>query len=229
MVEAGDALENPVSGQHLIVRNAARDTGGELLEVEAVYTKPTPSRPPAHYHPRQEERFEVLDGKLNVLVDGQERTLEEGEVLTVAPGVPHQMWAAEAGVRVNWQTRPALKTESFFETVWGLAKDGKVNDKGVPSLLRAALIAREYEDEFRLASPPWAVQRLLFGSLAPIGRLLGYRAEYPYPHHGVPLASPASEEERPSATSRMMGVAAALVVAILCVLFLLHRRGHSSG
>ena len=229
MVEAGDALENPVSGQHLIVRNTARDTGGGLLEGEAVYTKPTPSRPPVHHHPRQEERFEVLDGKLNVLVDGQERTLEEGEVLTVAPGVPHQMWAAEAGVRVNWQTRPALKTESFFETVWGLAKDGKVNDKGVPNLLRAALIAREYEDEFRLASPPWAVQRLLFGSLAPIGRLVGYRAEYPYPHHGVPLASPASEEERPSVTSRMMGVAAALVVAIFCVLFLLHRRGHSSG
>ncbi|HEV2741880.1 MAG TPA: hypothetical protein VGV91_01855, partial [Rubrobacter sp.] len=64
MVEAGDALENPVSGQHLIVRNTARNTGGELLEVEAVYTKPTPSRPPVHHHPRQEERFEVLDGKL---------------------------------------------------------------------------------------------------------------------------------------------------------------------
>jgi quercetin dioxygenase-like cupin family protein len=229
LVEAGDALENPVSGQHLIVRNTARDTGGELLEVEAVYTKPTPSRPPVHHHPRQEERFKVLDGKLNVLVDGQERTLEEGEVLTVAPGVPHQMWAAEAGARVNWQTRPALKTEAFFETIWGLAKDGKVNDKGVPSLLRVALIAREYEDEFRLDSPPWAVQRLLFGSLALIGRLLGYRAEYPYPHHGVPLGSPASGEERPSATSRMTGVAAALVVAIFCVLFLLHRRGHSSG
>jgi hypothetical protein len=41
-----------------------------LLEVEAVYTKPTPSRPPVHYHPRQEERFEVLHGRLNVLVAG---------------------------------------------------------------------------------------------------------------------------------------------------------------
>ena len=229
MVEAGDALENPVSGQHLIVRHTAGDTGGELLEVEAIYTKPTPSRPPIHHHPRQEERFEVLDGKLNVLVDGQERTLEEGEVLTVAPGAPHQMWATEAGARVNWQTRPALKTESFFETVWGLAKDGKVNDKGVPNLLRAALIAREYEDEFRLASPPWAVQRLLFGSLAPIGRLLGYRAEYPYPHHGVPQAPPACQERRPPTTSRMVGVVAVLVLAVPCVLLLLRRRSHSSG
>ncbi len=98
----------------------------------------------------------------------------------------------------------------------------------MPSLLRAALIAREYEDEFRLASPPWAIQRLLFGSLALVGRLLGYQAEYPYPHRGAPQASPASEEGRPSATSRMMDVAA-LVVAILCVLFLLRRRGRSSG
>ena len=229
MVEAGDALENPVSGQQLIVWNTARDTGGELLEVESVYTKLTPSRPLAHYHPRQEERFEVLHGKLNVLESGQERTLEAGEVLTVAPGVPHQMWAAEAGTRVNWQTRPALKTEAFFETIWGLAKDGKVTDKGVPNLLRVALIAREYEDVFRLASPPWAVQRLLFGSLAPIGILLGYRAEYPYSQHGVSQASPASEEERSSATSRMAGVVAGLIFAFLCVLVLLRRRGCPGG
>ncbi len=197
--------------------------------MEAVYTKPTPSRPPVHYHPRQEERFEVLSGALYVLMDGQERALEAGEVLIVPPGVPHSMWAAQAGARVNWQTRPALKTQAFFETVWGLAKDGKVNDKGVPNLPRVALIAQEYEEEFRLASPPWAVQRLLFGALAPVGRLLGYRAEYPYPHHGVPQASPASEEERPSATFRVTGAVVALVLAILLVLFLLRRRGRSSG
>ena len=229
MVEAGDAIENPVSGQRLIFRKTAQDTGGELLEVEAVYTKPTPSRPPVHHHPRQEERFEVLSSGLNVVVNGRERTLEEGEFLIIPPGVPHQMWAAEAGARVNWQTRPALKTEAFFETVWGLAKDGKVNNKGVPNPLRAALIARKYEDEFRLASPPWAIQRLLFRSLALVGRLLGYQAEYPYPHRGAPQASPASEEERPPATSRVAGVVAALLLAILCVLFLLRWRGRSSG
>ena len=173
MVKAGDAMENPVSGQHLVIKKTSQDTGGELLEVESVYTKPTPSRPPTHYHPRQEERFEVLAGKLDVLVDGQERTLEEGEVLIVPPGVPHGMWAAQAGVRANWQTRPALKTEAFFETVWGLAKDGKVNDKGVPNLLRVALIAVEYEQEYRLSSPPRPVERVLFGTLAAEGMLVG--------------------------------------------------------
>ena len=76
MVKAGDTMENPVSGQHLIIQKTAQDTGGELLEVEAVYTKPTLARPPTHYHHRQEERFEVLASRLKVLVDGQDRTLE---------------------------------------------------------------------------------------------------------------------------------------------------------
>jgi quercetin dioxygenase-like cupin family protein len=174
MARAGDTLENPVTGQRLIFRKTTGDTGGSLLEVESVYTKPSPSRPPTHYHPRQEEIFEVLSGRINVAVVGKERTLGEGETLTIPPGVPHEMWTTEAGVRLNWQTRPAMKTEAFFETVWSLARDGKTNNKGVPDLLRAALIAREYDDEFRLTSPPRAIQKILFGILAPVGRLLGY-------------------------------------------------------
>ncbi len=223
MVKTGAAMENPVSGQRLIFRKTSQDTGGELLEVESVYAKPTPSRPPVHYHPLQEERFEVLSGRLNVSVDGRERTLEEGEVLIVAPGVPHEMWAAEAGARVNWQTRPALKTEAFFETVWGLAKDGKVNDKGVPNLLRVALIAREYDDEFRLASPPWPVQRILFGLLAPVGRLLGYHVRYPYPNV-VSEKAPATEHERPGlVTGARVGRVLVAAIVGLSILLLIER------
>lgn len=179
MARSDQVLENPKSGQRIIFRKTASDTGGELLEVESVYTKPTPSRPPVHYHPHQEERFEVLTGRLDVLMDGKEQTLEEGEVLTIPPGIPHEMWSERAGARVNWQTRPALKTEAFFETIWGLARDGKTNEKGVPNLLQVAVIARNYADEFRLASPPLFVQRAIFAVLAPSGRLLGYRARYP--------------------------------------------------
>src|SRR5215216_7625962 len=165
MARVGEVLENPVSGQRIIFRKTADDTGGELLEVESVYTKPTPSRPPAHYHPHQEERFEVLSGRLNVLVEGEQRSYGEGEDFVVPPGVSHEMWTDEAGTRVNWQTRPAMKTEAFFETVWGLARAGKTNEKGVPNLLQVAVLFREYEDEYRLSKPPWPVQRALFAVL----------------------------------------------------------------
>jgi mannose-6-phosphate isomerase-like protein (cupin superfamily) len=182
VVQAGDAFENPVSGQQLTFRKTSGDTGGKLLEVDSIYTKPSPSRPPVHYHPRQEERFEVLSGELHALIGGEERNLKVGETLVIPRGIPHSMWAQEAGTRVNWQTRPALKTEAFFETLWGLAKDGKTNDKGVPNLLQAAMIAQHYAQEYRLVSPPRLVQKVLFGSLAEVGRLLGYEAQYPYPH-----------------------------------------------
>lgn len=182
MAKLYDVIENPVSGQRLIFRKTAQDTGGEMLEVESIYTKPSPSRPPVHYHPRQEERFEVLSGELHTLISGEERTFTEGEILVIPPRIPHSMWAQEGGTRVNWRTCPALKTKAFFETVWGLAKDGKVDDEGVPNLLRVALIAREYEEEYRLVNPPRAVQRVLFGALATVGRLLGYPARYPYPY-----------------------------------------------
>ena len=81
-------------------------------------------------------------------------------------------------MRVNWRTRPALKTEAFFETSWALARAAKVNDSGVPNLLQAAVIAREYEDEYRLAKPPWPLQKAFLAVLAPIGGLLGYEAPW---------------------------------------------------
>ena len=176
MARNGETIENPKTGQRIVFRRTAEDTAGELLEMESVYTTPSPSRPPAHYHPAQEEIFRVLSGELHVVVNGRQRVLKERETLVIVEGTRHQMWAEAAGVRVNWQVRPALQTETFFETTFGLAAQGKTNEKGVPNLLQAAVIARAFSNEFRLASPPWPIQRLLFAVLAPVGRLLGYRA-----------------------------------------------------
>ena len=179
MAKSGEVLENPATGQRIVFKQTSGDTGGALLEVESVYTKPSPSKPPTHYHPTQEEVFEVLEGELRAAVDDEDRTLAEGDTLVIPPRTRHTMWAENAGTRVNWQTRPALRTEVFFEALYGLAREGKTDERGTPNLLQAAVIAHAYSDEFRLARPPWPVQRILFALLAPLGRLLGYRASYP--------------------------------------------------
>jgi hypothetical protein len=77
------------------------------------------------------------------------------------------------------ELRPALRSEMFFETFFGLAKDGKTNRKGLPNLLSMAVIMREYEDEMLLAPPSVGLQRALFGPSAVVGRRLGYRSWYP--------------------------------------------------
>jgi hypothetical protein len=52
---------------------------------------------------------------------------------------------------------------------------------GVPrNPLRLALVLREFEHEIRFVRPPLAPQKAILGPLARLGRILGYRAEYPY-------------------------------------------------
>jgi hypothetical protein len=79
--------------------------------------------------------------------------------------------------------RMRTRLQSDNKTLAGLARDGKTNRAGVPkNPLRFALILREYEEEIYFVRPPLAVQRVILRALARVARLLGYRAEYPYPH-----------------------------------------------
>jgi uncharacterized cupin superfamily protein len=50
-----------------------------------------------HRHERQEEVYLVLDGTLALLVEGEETTLERGELIRVAPGVRRQLVNRGAG------------------------------------------------------------------------------------------------------------------------------------
>jgi len=177
MAKADDEFVRP-NGERLIFRKAAHETNGDLLEMEVVYS-PKSSKPPAHYHPYQEEHFEVLNGTIRAEIRGQTRSYEAGDSFNVPIGTHHWMHntSSEPG-KVLWQVRPAMKTETLFETLWGLAIDGKTNNNGVPNLLQIAVLFREYDREFRLSKPPYPFQKILFSILAPLGRLSGYRAKY---------------------------------------------------
>lgn len=67
----------------------------------------------------------------------------------------------------------------MIETLFGLASEGHVNKRGMPHPLQLALIATEFADVIVFRKPPAAVQRVLFGALAPIARRRGDRATYP--------------------------------------------------
>lgn len=175
MARAGQVLLNPVTGYRYHVLQAADDTGGALLDMEVTYP-PGTRKPPEHVHPVQEERFEVLEGSLRILVAGELRELHAGERLVIAPGVPHAMWnPAAAPARVRWQTRPALRTEQFFEALVDLAQRGRVDAEGKPGLLDLALLVPAFSAEMRLVRPAAWVQRAVFGVLAPVARMLGRR------------------------------------------------------
>ncbi len=183
MAKSGDELVNPVTGLRTVFRKTAQETSGELLQVDWI-GEPGWTTGPDHVHPRQEERFEVLSGKLGLRVEGVERVHGTGGVIVAPAGAPHAAWNAgdDDEVHVLVDFRPALRTETAIEALAGLARDGKTNRAGAPkNPLRLALILREFE-EIYFVRPPLAVQKVILGALARVARLLGYRAEYPYPY-----------------------------------------------
>lgn len=173
MVEPGARIVVSESQRLTFVRTPA-ETDGELLEVRARY-RPDSPEPPAHYHPNQREEFEVLEGAFQTVIDGEEAVYRAGDSFTVPEGTVHWMRnvASEPG-ELRWEIRPALRTADLLAAFWSLERD-RGGTEGGPGLLQAAVILPEFYDEFRLASPPFVVQRLLFGVLAPVGRALGYR------------------------------------------------------
>lgn len=172
-------LEGPRTGKaRITLRRTGQDTCGALLEMEAEYA-PGGDFPPLHLHPQQDERFVVLEGAVEVRLGAVQRVFRAGQTLDIPRGTPHTFRAAGgAGARVNWQVRPALRTQAFYETLWGLAADGKTDAHGKPGLLQTALTLREFRREFVLCAPPPWVQRLLFPPLALLARALGLRPEY---------------------------------------------------
>jgi quercetin dioxygenase-like cupin family protein len=172
-------LVHPVTGERLVFRKRSSDTGGEFLEM-SFYLAPGGFIAAPHVHPNQEERFEISGAPVMFRIAGKERLYEPGEVAVVPPGVAHVWWnPSEAEAAALVQLRPALDTETFFETFFGLAREGKVSKRnGLPNPLQMMVLARHYRRELQLPRPAQTVLGPIAMLLAPAGRALGYRGRY---------------------------------------------------
>jgi quercetin dioxygenase-like cupin family protein len=146
----------------------------ERLDVEATY-RAAGSPPPKHYHPDQDEHFEVLSGRIRVRAGDAERELGPEETIDIPRGTPHQIWnAAGNEARVLWQTSPGARTLEWFEAIDRLQREGRVGANGMPGPLAFAALLTEYSDVFRLAVGPEPPVRGALAVLAPLGRMRGY-------------------------------------------------------
>ena len=226
MARAGQHIYNPVQGDSIEFRQTARDTGGGLLSAELLVSPRGGNS--LHVHPLQEEHFKALSGTLGVQVGDERRRLSEGEEATVLPGTPHRWWneSDDEEARVLVELRPALNTETFFETAYGLARDGKTDENSVPSLLQMAVALNGlHKGEIYLATPPIAVQKALFALLSPVGKLVGYRDHYPkYSGAHAPSEEGAGPPSKTSVMARGVVMAASLLVVSSLLLGKMRRR-----
>ncbi|MDQ6882970.1 MAG: cupin domain-containing protein [Candidatus Dormibacteraeota bacterium] len=132
-----------------------------------------------HVHPRQESHFLVVSGRASFRVDGTDLELGPGEQLTVPSRTPHYLWnGSEAETHLIIEFRPGLLKQEFFETTFGLARDGMSYPHGMGNIFQRAVLTAAYGNESR---PLGQSQLHRFGLLAlvPLAWLLGYRAHYP--------------------------------------------------
>jgi len=178
VARAGDVLVNPATGERLVFLRTAADSGGAALEYELEFV-PRGFSARDHLHPRQSERHEVLEGSLELVVDGVERRLGPGEAETVPAATRHRIFATqERPLLGRFTVSPALESEVLLETLFGLAAHGKVGPSGDPPLLQLAVIFDEFAELGRPPRPSPRVQKALFAPLAALGRARGYRSRY---------------------------------------------------
>lgn len=181
MSKAGDIFENPITGESGYVRIGTEETNGELL-VSDLRVHPGGAVLGPHIHANADERFTVLKGKIGYMLDSQKGILQAGDSADLPRGIPHDWWnAGDEEARVIVEIRPGARMELMILTMFSLAREGKTNKKGMPNLLQLAVTSQEFADVFQPLNPPIWVQRFLFGILAPVARLLGYKGMYP--HH----------------------------------------------
>jgi mannose-6-phosphate isomerase-like protein (cupin superfamily) len=175
VARAGDVLENPATGERLVFLRTAGD--GDVLEYELEFV-PRGFAARKHLHPHQEERHEVLEGSLGIVVGGRERRLGPGDVEVVPVGTAHRIFATQdAPLKARFTSTPALESEVLLETLFHIGDD--------PSALQLAVIFDEFAELGRPPQPPVAVQKALLAPLAALGRARGYRARYPEASRGA--------------------------------------------
>jgi mannose-6-phosphate isomerase-like protein (cupin superfamily) len=238
-------IENPITGERVTFLATAEETNGEYVR----FRYETPAGAPGvvmHYHLAYTEAFEVLEGRLDVCVGTKENhlALAEGESAFVPLNTAHRFWnSSTEPVVFEVEIRPACNFEKAIRAFFGLAADGKTNDKAVPkNIFELALI---YElSESRIVGMPLFLQKAIFGALARIARWKGYDpefSEYTKPDGFLERRRPPPSREAQlerGRNARLYGLLAsgpslstlAALTAILALLFLLvRRRNHWSS
>jgi quercetin dioxygenase-like cupin family protein len=166
MIQPGQTLENPITGERFTFRETAATTDGELLAFE-LGLRPGGAVPIPHVHPVQTERFEVLAGEMRFRVGFRRVLAGPGDVVTVEPGVLHGFAnPGEEEARVAVEVRPAMAMEEMFAEVVAMAEAGRIGRSGMPrNLLDLAALARRYDREAHAPFLGVASQRLLLAPL----------------------------------------------------------------
>ncbi len=125
-------IYNPVQKDYVTFLKTHADTNGEctLVEVELA----DGGGVGLHYHKTYSEKFDCLEGEVQVRLGKAIHTLKPGQTATATPLV-HHLFRNRSGkvTKFRVELRPASKGfEQSLQIGYGLALDGETDKKGFP-------------------------------------------------------------------------------------------------
>jgi len=173
MATVGDVTEIPRTGEKFVFLKRSRDTQGEVFEIEFLVREFALVAARPHIHSAAEERVELIAGTARMRIGREEKIVGPGEAVVIPAGMVHFLRGeGEDLLHFRMQMRPSMKTETMFETLIGIHRDGK----SLTNVLQQMVLANEHTTY--LGRPPIWLQKPTIAVGAAIGRLLGYRARY---------------------------------------------------
>jgi quercetin dioxygenase-like cupin family protein len=182
MARAGDRMTAVETGETFIFVKTGADTQGRLLVIDMEVAPGGGAKAaPVHIHPHEEERFTITQGTMKVLLNGRESIHGVGDKIVIPAGDPHTWWNIGADeLRFRLEFEAASKMEYLFESLCGLSQRGLIHENGQVSPLIMAIAITQYPGAMYIAGIPIWLQKGMFGVLAFIGRMVGYKSFYPY-------------------------------------------------
>jgi quercetin dioxygenase-like cupin family protein len=147
-------IDNPLSGERIVIRTSAAQSGGQLLAFD-LFLPPGGHVPARHLHPQQEEHFTVMDGQMRFQFGRQNVLLSRGESLRIPAGTAHWFGnpgPAESHARV--EVRPALRMQELLEVSRHLAQTSRLPGTRLPGPSALARILVEFQAELAVPHIP---------------------------------------------------------------------------
>jgi uncharacterized protein YndB with AHSA1/START domain/mannose-6-phosphate isomerase-like protein (cupin superfamily) len=167
VVKSGDTLEVPQLG----VRVEVRSLDEEQFEFEVV-GRARGFLTAEHVHLTQSEHHEVIEGAMNLQINGVDHILRAGESMEVPIGTPHrQLPWGDGPNRTRVRLRPGRFVDRFFERLAQISRDGGFNRWGYPKPVAGATIIREFGDEAHATKPPLPVQKAFARTVLAVANL----------------------------------------------------------
>jgi quercetin dioxygenase-like cupin family protein len=163
-------IDNPVSGERIVIRTSGAETEGRLLCFD-LFLPPGGHVPAGHVHPEQVERFTVVSGRLRFRIGRGEYLASPGETITVPAGTAH--WFGNPGTQlahVQVEVEPALRMQELLEATEVMARAGRLFGTQLPRPYGLALILLEFRRELAIPNVPAVVVHALLGLVAWLGR-----------------------------------------------------------